>query len=115
MGPWYHPSAQELQPLFGEHRLEGDGRGWVRTHSCLADAWNGGGSLLIQGLIPPEVGHVAVRWVREQGGDARGLQPLPSSMATCSPGQMGVGGQDRGLTPDLFYLRGEKHVTRLTL
>ncbi|XP_025135414.3 cytosolic endo-beta-N-acetylglucosaminidase isoform X3 [Bubalus bubalis] len=60
-GPWYHPSAQEIQPLFGEHRLEGDGQGWVKTHCCLEDAWNGGSSLLIRGLIPPEVGNVAVR------------------------------------------------------
>ncbi|XP_064126696.1 cytosolic endo-beta-N-acetylglucosaminidase isoform X1 [Loxodonta africana] len=61
VGPWYHPGAQELQPLFGEHQLEGDGRGWVKTHCCLADAWNGGSSLLTRGAIPPEVGHVAVR------------------------------------------------------
>ncbi|XP_045345712.1 cytosolic endo-beta-N-acetylglucosaminidase isoform X5 [Leopardus geoffroyi] len=61
VGPWYHPSAQEIQPLFAEHRPEGDGQGWVKTHCCLADAWNGGSSLLIRGVIPPEVGHVAVR------------------------------------------------------
>lgn len=61
VGPWYQPGAQEPQPLFGEHRLEGPGRGWVKTHSCLADAWNGGSSLLVRGTIPPEVGHVAVR------------------------------------------------------
>lgn len=61
MGPWYHPSAQEIQPLFGEHRLEGARRGWVKTHCCLADAWNGGSSLLIRGAIPREVGDVAVR------------------------------------------------------
>ncbi|XP_006886401.1 PREDICTED: cytosolic endo-beta-N-acetylglucosaminidase [Elephantulus edwardii] len=61
VGPWYHPGAQELQPLFGEHRLEGDGQGWVKTHCCLADAWNGGSSLLVRGAIPPDVGHVAVR------------------------------------------------------
>ena len=61
MGPWYHPSAQEIQPLFAEHRREADGQGWVKTHCCLADAWNGGSSLLISGEIPPEVGHVAVR------------------------------------------------------
>ncbi|XDA81171.1 hypothetical protein R6Z07F_011145 [Ovis aries] len=61
VGPWYHPSAQEIQPLFGEHRLEGDGQGWVKTHCCLEDAWNGGSSLLIRGLIPPKVGNVAVR------------------------------------------------------
>ncbi|XP_043441671.1 cytosolic endo-beta-N-acetylglucosaminidase isoform X3 [Prionailurus bengalensis] len=61
VGPWYHPSAQEIQPLFAEHRPEGDGQGWVRTHCCLEDAWNGGSSLLIHGVIPPEVAHVAVR------------------------------------------------------
>ncbi|XP_059003609.1 cytosolic endo-beta-N-acetylglucosaminidase isoform X2 [Mustela lutreola] len=61
VGPWYHPSAQEIQPLFAEHRLEEDGRGWVRTSCCLADAWHGGSSLLIRGGIPPEVGPVAVR------------------------------------------------------
>ncbi|XP_033703255.1 cytosolic endo-beta-N-acetylglucosaminidase isoform X2 [Tursiops truncatus] len=61
VGPWYHLSAQEIQPLFGEHRLEGDGRGWVKMHCCLEDAWNGGSSLLIRGLIPPEVGNVSVR------------------------------------------------------
>lgn len=61
MGPWYHPSAQEIQPLFGEHRLEGDGGGWVKTLSCMADAWNGGSSLLIEGVIPPEVREVVVR------------------------------------------------------
>ncbi|XP_066237532.1 cytosolic endo-beta-N-acetylglucosaminidase isoform X2 [Saccopteryx leptura] len=61
VGPWYHPGAQEIQPLFGEHRLDGDGRGWVKMYSCLADAWNGGSSLVIQGVIPPEVQHMAVR------------------------------------------------------
>ncbi|XP_008046496.1 cytosolic endo-beta-N-acetylglucosaminidase [Carlito syrichta] len=61
VGPWYHPSAQEIQPLFGEHRLGGHGQGWVKTHCCLADAWHGGSSLLLRGAIPPEVGNVAVR------------------------------------------------------
>ncbi|XP_027811384.1 cytosolic endo-beta-N-acetylglucosaminidase isoform X1 [Marmota flaviventris] len=61
VGPWYHPSAQETQPLFGEHKLPGDGGGWVKMHCCLADAWHGGSSLLLQGVIPPEVSNVAVR------------------------------------------------------
>lgn len=61
MGPWYHPSAQETQPLFGEHKLAGGNRGWVKTHCCLVDAWHGGSSLLLRGLIPPEVDSVAVR------------------------------------------------------
>lgn len=61
VGPWYHPSAQETQPLFGEHKLAGGNRGWVKTHCCLVDAWHGGSSLLLRGLIPPEVDSVAVR------------------------------------------------------
>ncbi|XP_054987309.1 cytosolic endo-beta-N-acetylglucosaminidase isoform X1 [Sorex araneus] len=61
VGPWYHASAQELQPLFGEHRPEGGGPGWVKTHCCLADAWHGGSSLLVRGRIPAEAGSVAVR------------------------------------------------------
>ncbi|XP_051015117.1 cytosolic endo-beta-N-acetylglucosaminidase isoform X2 [Acomys russatus] len=61
VGPWYHPSAQETQPLFGEHKLAEDSRGWVKTHCCLDDAWHGGSSLLLQGLIPAEVDSVAVR------------------------------------------------------
>lgn len=65
VGPWYHPSAQETQPLFGEHKLAGDSQGWVKTHCCLADAWNGGSSLLLRGLIPPEVDSVTVRWVSD--------------------------------------------------
>lgn len=66
MGPWYHPSAQETQPLFGEHKLAGGSRGWVKTHCCLVDAWHGGSSLLLRGLIPPEVDSVAVRWVSDE-------------------------------------------------
>lgn len=61
VGPWYHPSAQETQPLFGEHKLAGGSRGWVKTHCCLVDAWHGGSSLMLRGLIPPEVDSVAVR------------------------------------------------------
>lgn len=67
VGPWYHPSAQQLQPLFGERRLTEGGRGWVKTLCCLADAWNGGSSLLIRGVLPPEAGNVAVRWVHGRG------------------------------------------------
>lgn len=65
MGPWYHPSAQEMQPLFGEHKLPGAGGGWVKMHCCLEDAWHGGSSLLLRGVMPPEVGNVAVRWVSD--------------------------------------------------
>jgi hypothetical protein len=80
VGPWYHPSAQETQPLFGEHKLAGDSRGWVKTHCCLTDAWHGGSSLLLRGLIPPEVDSVAVRWV----SDRRVCGSLSSALCVCS-------------------------------
>ncbi|XP_058531266.1 cytosolic endo-beta-N-acetylglucosaminidase [Ochotona princeps] len=60
-GPWYHPSAQETQPLFGEHTLDRAGGGWVKTLCCLADPWHGGSSLLLRGEIPPEADRVTVR------------------------------------------------------
>ncbi|XP_027703339.1 cytosolic endo-beta-N-acetylglucosaminidase isoform X1 [Vombatus ursinus] len=60
IGPWYHLSAQEIQPIFGTHTLESES-GWVRIHSCLMDAWNGGSSLLVHGMIPSNTGKVAVR------------------------------------------------------
>lgn len=98
MGPWYHLSAQEIQPLFGEHRLGGDGRGWVRTHCCLEDAWHGGSSLVVRGVIPPEVGNVAVRWVSDGGWWVHQL--LPSHMVAVELDRWGSGGQneDRGQT-----------------
>lgn len=65
VGPWYHPSAQETQPLFCEHKLPGDSRGWVKAHCCLDDAWHGGSSLLLRGLIPAEVDSVTMRWVSD--------------------------------------------------
>ncbi|XP_072795842.1 cytosolic endo-beta-N-acetylglucosaminidase isoform X7 [Vicugna pacos] len=82
VGPWYHPNAQEIQPLFGEHRLEGDGRGWVKTHCCLADAWNGGSSLLIRGVIPPKVGNVAVS-VQESQLSACGCAGTLQAFSSC--------------------------------
>lgn len=58
VSPWYNLSAQEIQPLFTEHRGPGGG---PRTHCCLRDAWEGGSSLLVAGAIPPDAEHVAVR------------------------------------------------------
>ncbi|XP_074081115.1 cytosolic endo-beta-N-acetylglucosaminidase isoform X2 [Macrotis lagotis] len=60
IGPWYHLSAQEIQPLFGDHTLESES-GWVRIHSCFMDAWNGGSSLLVRGTIPSDTEKVTVR------------------------------------------------------
>uniref|UniRef100_UPI0037E87BA4 cytosolic endo-beta-N-acetylglucosaminidase n=1 Tax=Semicossyphus pulcher TaxID=241346 RepID=UPI0037E87BA4 len=47
---WFNLSAQEIQPLYYRTELE-DG-GWVRSRGCPEDSWNGGCSLLLDGLIP---------------------------------------------------------------
>ncbi|XP_043820445.1 cytosolic endo-beta-N-acetylglucosaminidase isoform X2 [Dromiciops gliroides] len=60
IGPWYHLSAQEIQPLYGNHKQESES-GKVRIHSCLMDAWNGGSSVLVHGTIPSSTAKVSVR------------------------------------------------------
>uniref|UniRef100_A0A670Y734 Cytosolic endo-beta-N-acetylglucosaminidase n=1 Tax=Pseudonaja textilis TaxID=8673 RepID=A0A670Y734_PSETE len=57
VGPWYNLSAQEIQPIYGSHRISD--RGWVRTRCCLQEAWCGGSSLLLEGAIPPKADHIA--------------------------------------------------------
>nr|XP_019959230.1 PREDICTED: cytosolic endo-beta-N-acetylglucosaminidase isoform X1 [Paralichthys olivaceus] len=47
---WFNLAAQEIQPLYYHTELEGTG--WVRSRGCPQDAWNGGCSLLLEGLIP---------------------------------------------------------------
>ncbi|XP_061557621.1 cytosolic endo-beta-N-acetylglucosaminidase isoform X2 [Phycodurus eques] len=47
---WFNLSAQEIQPWYYHEQL--DGHGWVRSRACPEDAWNGGCSLLLDGLIP---------------------------------------------------------------
>ncbi|NWH76264.1 ENASE acetylglucosaminidase, partial [Piaya cayana] len=54
-GPWYDLSLQEIQPLY----LEQEGR--LSTSCCLQDAWCGGSSLRVQGIIPPGEERVATR------------------------------------------------------
>ncbi|XP_065549422.1 cytosolic endo-beta-N-acetylglucosaminidase isoform X2 [Lathamus discolor] len=53
--PWYDLSAQEIQPLYPEHE------GRLSTSCCLQDAWCGGSSLRLQGIIPAGEEHVAIR------------------------------------------------------
>ncbi|KAM3847089.1 cytosolic endo-beta-N-acetylglucosaminidase isoform 2-T3 [Vipera latastei] len=57
--PWYNLSAQEIQPIYGNHRMTD--RGWVRTRCCLQEAWCGGSSLLLEGAIPPTADHITAR------------------------------------------------------
>ncbi|XP_068605972.1 cytosolic endo-beta-N-acetylglucosaminidase [Brachionichthys hirsutus] len=47
---WFNLSAQEVQPLYYHTELEG--HGWLRSRGCPEDAWSGGCSLLLEGLIP---------------------------------------------------------------
>ncbi|XP_007575693.1 cytosolic endo-beta-N-acetylglucosaminidase [Poecilia formosa] len=47
---WFNLAAQEIQPLYYHMALED--RGWVRSSGCPEDAWDGGCSLLLDGLIP---------------------------------------------------------------
>ncbi|XP_058508855.1 cytosolic endo-beta-N-acetylglucosaminidase isoform X1 [Solea solea] len=47
---WFNLSAQEIQPMYYHTELEGPG--WLRSRGCPEDAWNGGCSLLLEGLIP---------------------------------------------------------------
>ncbi|XP_034045574.1 cytosolic endo-beta-N-acetylglucosaminidase [Thalassophryne amazonica] len=47
---WFNLSAQELQPLY--LNMEINEGGWWRSHGCPEDAWNGGCSLFLEGLIP---------------------------------------------------------------
>ncbi|XP_040919042.1 cytosolic endo-beta-N-acetylglucosaminidase [Toxotes jaculatrix] len=47
---WFNLTAQEIQPLY--YRTELEGQGWLRSRGCSEDAWNGGCSLLLDGLIP---------------------------------------------------------------
>lgn len=47
---WFNLTAQEIQPLYYHTELED--QGWLRSCGCPEDAWNGGCSLLLDGLIP---------------------------------------------------------------
>ncbi|KAF3699546.1 Cytosolic endo-beta-N-acetylglucosaminidase [Channa argus] len=47
---WFNLTAQEVQPLYYHRELEG--QGWLRSRGCTEDAWNGGSSLLLEGLLP---------------------------------------------------------------
>ncbi|XP_029293728.1 cytosolic endo-beta-N-acetylglucosaminidase [Cottoperca gobio] len=47
---WFNLTAQEIQPLYYHTQLEG--QGWLSSRGCPEDAWNGGCSLLLEGLIP---------------------------------------------------------------
>ncbi|KAM6904749.1 cytosolic endo-beta-N-acetylglucosaminidase [Xenentodon cancila] len=47
---WFNLMAQEIQPLY--YHMDLEGLGWLRSRGSPDDAWNGGCSLLLDGLIP---------------------------------------------------------------
>ncbi|KAF6719855.1 Cytosolic endo-beta-N-acetylglucosaminidase [Oryzias melastigma] len=50
---WFNLSAQDLQPLYSQMDLEGGG--WLRSSGCPEEAWSGGCSLLLDGLMPADL------------------------------------------------------------
>ncbi|XP_059804592.1 cytosolic endo-beta-N-acetylglucosaminidase isoform X1 [Hypanus sabinus] len=59
-GNWLNLSTQEIQPLFVD-QLPDQVDSLVKTYGCSEDAWNGGCSLVIKGLIPSTRLEVSVR------------------------------------------------------
>uniref|UniRef100_UPI00398F6C3E cytosolic endo-beta-N-acetylglucosaminidase isoform X2 n=1 Tax=Pristiophorus japonicus TaxID=55135 RepID=UPI00398F6C3E len=64
-GSWLNLSAQEIQPLFVDQQPD-PANGFVKTHGCSEDAWNGGCCLAITGRIPGTKSNVSVRLFRLQ-------------------------------------------------
>ncbi|KAJ7989901.1 hypothetical protein DPEC_G00309290 [Dallia pectoralis] len=58
-GSWFNLDAQQLQPLYYRDTLEGEG--WLRTRGCPEDAWSGGSSLVVEGVIPSTLNKVCAR------------------------------------------------------
>ncbi|KAM4635476.1 cytosolic endo-beta-N-acetylglucosaminidase isoform 2-T2 [Polymixia lowei] len=56
---WFNLSAQEPQPLYYTEQLEE--HGWLKSRGCPEDAWNGGCSLLLEGVIPAALSRVCAR------------------------------------------------------
>ncbi|XP_028310552.1 cytosolic endo-beta-N-acetylglucosaminidase isoform X2 [Gouania willdenowi] len=56
---WFNLTAQEVQPLY-EHMMV-SGRGWLSCRGCPDNAWNGGCSLLLEGLIPADHSSVCAK------------------------------------------------------
>ncbi|XP_050961845.1 LOW QUALITY PROTEIN: cytosolic endo-beta-N-acetylglucosaminidase [Labeo rohita] len=56
---WFNLHAQEIQPLYLSENLNNDG--WLRTRGCSEDVWNGGSSLIVEGMIPSGLSEVCAR------------------------------------------------------
>lgn len=56
---WFNLHAQEIQPLYLSESI-GNG-GWLRTRGCSEDAWIGGSSLMLEGMIPSGLSDICAR------------------------------------------------------
>ncbi|TRY59585.1 hypothetical protein DNTS_003878 [Danionella cerebrum] len=56
---WFNLNAQELQALHISETMKNGG--WLRSRGCSEDAWSGGSSLMLEGMIPSGLPHVCAR------------------------------------------------------
>lgn len=56
---WFNLNAQEIQPLYLSETIGESG--WLKTRGCSEDAWIGGSSLMVEGMIPPGLTQVCAR------------------------------------------------------
>ncbi|XP_051744430.1 cytosolic endo-beta-N-acetylglucosaminidase [Ctenopharyngodon idella] len=56
---WFNLHAQEIQPLYLSENMEKGG--WLRSRGCSEDAWIGGSSLMVEGVIPSGLPEVCAR------------------------------------------------------
>lgn len=59
---WFNLHAQEIQPLYLSENMENGG--WLRSRGCSKDAWIGGNSLMVEGMIPSGLPEVCARYWR---------------------------------------------------
>jgi len=57
---WFNLHAQEIQPLYLSENMEKGG--WLRSRGCSEDAWIGGSSLMVEGVIPSGLPEVCARY-----------------------------------------------------
>ncbi|CAM4357491.1 unnamed protein product [Leuciscus chuanchicus] len=56
---WFNLHAQEIQPLYLSENMENGG--WLRSRGCSKEAWIGGNSLMVEGVIPSGLPEVCAR------------------------------------------------------
>ncbi|KAG8129176.1 hypothetical protein E2320_015878, partial [Naja naja] len=102
--PWYNLSAQEIQPIYGSHRMSD--RGWVRTRCCLQEAWCGGSSLLLEGMPAPSRLFLVLIFKHESHFHDMALAPLLTTRESWSRPDRGastLSGEPTRHTPSLLH------------